>query len=398
MQLVGRERESAELRSYLDAALAGRGSVVLLAGEAGAGKTALAGSVLREGPADVLTGVGVQGGAEAFGPITEVFRAHLRSGDDAGRAGGPLADHLAVLLPELQPEPRLELRPAAPAGDRATLLEAIRLGLAQLAQHRPVAVFLDDLHWADNATLELLPALARSVGELPLLIAGAFRSDELPRAHAIRRMRGELRRAGLLHQIAVGPLGPQDTGALLARTVGVVSPQVSRAVFDRTDGVPFFVTELGAALAASGRLVPGPSGLELLDGADVPLPESVRDAVLLQASELSEQARAALTTAAVAGHAFDPELVLEVAQLDEWPDEVLRLGFVTEIAPARMAFRHALIKEAFYGEIPWTRRVSLHRAVAERLGASARERLTDFELHANGADPASVRPADRDLA
>src|SRR4029453_18342917 len=126
-----------------------------------------------------------------------------------------------------------------------------------------------------------------------------------------------------------------------------------RAVFDRTDGVPFFVNELGSALAASGRLEAGPYGLELLEGEDVPLPDSVRDAVLLRAARLFGDARVA---------------ALAVAGLPEWPDELLRQGIVAEAAPGRMAFRHALVRDAFYGEVPWTRRVALHRAVAERLG------------------------------
>ena len=112
----------------------------------------------------------------------------------------------------------------------------------------------------------------------------AYRSDELPRAHPIRRMRSELRRSGHLRQVMVEPLDAEATATLVDRTLGSAAPTLRRAVFDRTDGIPLYVTELAAALAASGLLQHGPSGLELLDGADVPLPDSVRDAVLLQAT------------------------------------------------------------------------------------------------------------------
>lgn len=254
-QLIGREHEQAQVRAWVAEALAGRGSLVLLAGEAGVGKTTLARRVLAGSGLEVLEGFGVQGGTAAFGPIVEVPRSRLRSEDAGPLVEGPLAAHLALLLPELGP--------AAPEGDRATLFEAIRQALAAVAARHPAALFLDDLQWADDATLELLPALARSVDEQPLLLLGAFRSDELPRGHPIRRMRSELR----------------------------------RAVFDRTDGVPFFVKELGSALAASGRLSAGTSGLELLEGEDVPLPDSVRDAVLLRAAGLSGDARAAVMAA-----------------------------------------------------------------------------------------------------
>jgi len=162
-------------------------------------------------------------------------------------------------------------------------------------------------------------------------------------------------------------------------------------VFDRTDGVPFFVNELGSALAASGRLEAGPSGLELLEGEDVPLPDSVRDAVLLRAAGLSDDARVAVLTAAVAGQTFDPELVTAVAGLPEWPDELLRQGIVAEAAPGRMAFRHALVRDAFYGEVPWTRRVALHRAVAERLEATHAAPVVVAEHWALGRRPEQAR-------
>ncbi len=381
--LIGREHEHAQVRAWVAEALAGRGSLVLLAGEAGVGKTTLARRVLAGSGLEVLEGFGVQGGTAAFGPIVEVLRSRLRSEDAGPLVEGPLAAHLALLLPELGP--------AAPEGDRATLFEAIRQALAAVAARHPAALFLDDLQWADDATLELLPALARSVDEQPLLLLGAFRSDELPRGHPIRRMRSELRRAGHLRQVTVEPLGAEATATLLERTLGRAAPSLRRAVFDRTDGVPFFVKELGSALAASGRLASGTSGLELLEGEDVPLPDSVRDAVLLRAAGLSGDARAAVMAAAVAGQTFDPELVTAVAGLDEWPDELLRRGIVTEAAPGRMAFRHALVRDAFYGEIPWTRRVTLHRAVAQRLEADGAAAVVVAEHWALGRRPDRAR-------
>jgi DNA-binding CsgD family transcriptional regulator len=381
-QLIGRERERALLRAYLEDALAGRGSLVLLAGEAGVGKTTLARRVLAGSGLDVLEGFGVQQAPVAFGPVVEVLRSRLRSWEGP-LVEGPLAAHLALLLPELGPP--------APAGDRATLLEAVRLALATIAARHPTALLLDDLHWADDATLELLPALARWAEEQPLLVIAAYRSDELPRGHPIRRMRSELRRAGLLREVVVEPLEAEATAALLERILGAASPSLRRAVFDRTDGVPFFVEELGSALAASGRLRPGPSGLELLEGEDLPFPDSVRDAVLLRAAGLSGDARAAVMAATVAGQSFDPELAAAVAGLPEWPEEVLRRGIVTEAEPGRLAFRHALIRDAFYGEVPWTRRATLHRAVARRLEAERAPAAMVAEQWALGRQPERAR-------
>ena len=382
-QLIGREREQARLQAWAAEALAGRGSLVLLAGEAGVGKTSLARRALAGSGLQMLEGVGAQGGTSAFGPVVEVLRAHLRSEGGGPLVEGPLAAHLALLLPELGP-------PAA-EGDRATLFEAIRLALATIVARGPAALFLDDLQWADDATLELLGALARSLDTQALLVLGAYRSDELPRDHPIRRLRSELRRAGRLRQVTVEPLGAEATATLLERTLGAAGPSLRRAVFDRTDGVPFFVNELGSALAAGGRLQAGLSGLELLEGEDVPLPDSVRDAVLLRAAGLSDDARAAVLTAAVAGQTFDPELVTAVAGLAAWPDELLRHGIVAEAAPGRMAFRHALVRDAFYGEVPWTRRVALHRVVAQRLEAEQAAPVVVAEHWALGRRPEQAR-------
>jgi DNA-binding NarL/FixJ family response regulator len=384
-ELIGRELEQAQLSTWVGEVASGQGSVVLLAGEAGVGKTTLAQSTLAGSGLQVLEGLAVQGGTSPFGPIVEALRSYLRTVGEVPLADGPLAAHLALLLPELGPP--------APAGDRATLFEAIRQTLVAIARRRPTVLFLDDVQWADDATPELLGALARSVTLEPLLMLAAFRSDELPRGHAIRRLRSELRRAGRLRQITLEPLGAESSAALLEQALGTVAPSLRRAVFDRTDGVPFFVRELGSALAASGRLVPGAAGLELLKGEDVPLPDSVRDAVLLRAAGLSDQARDAVTAAAVAGQMFDPELVMAVAGLSEWPEELLRRGMVIEAEAGRMAFRHALVRDAFYGEIPWTRRIVLHQAVAERLEAARATPVLIAEHWVLGRQPEPARAA-----
>jgi DNA-binding NarL/FixJ family response regulator len=360
-ELIGREREQAQLQVWVTEALAGRGSLVLLGGEAGVGKTTLVQHSLANSGLQVLEGFAVQGGTSPFGPIVEALRSYLRA-EGEPLIEGPLAAHLAMLLPELGP-------PAA-GGDRATLFEAIRQALAEIAARCPTALFLDDLQWADDATPELLGALARTVDSHPLLMLGAFRSDELPRGHPIRGLRSELRRVGRLRQLTVEPLEAEASATLLEQTLGRVAQSLRRAVYDRTDGVPFYVRELGSALAASGRLVAGPSGLELSAGEDVPLPDSVRDAVLLRAAGLTDEARDAVAASAVAGQTIDPELIMAVAGLSEWPEELSRRGIVVETDSGGLAFSHALVRDAFYGEIPWTRRVALHRAVAERLEAN----------------------------
>ena len=249
-------------------------------------------------------------------------------------------------------------------------------------------LFLDDLQWADDATLELLGALARSLDTQALLVLGAYRSDELPRDHPIRRLRSELRRAGRLRQVTVEPLGPRPPPPCWSGpSGGVAGPSLRRAVFDRTDGVPFFVNEL----ARPWRPAPAASrpawfGLELLEGEDVPLPDSC--ATPAAAGGRPVRRRPGRGPDGGRGRPdLDPELVTAVAGLAAWPDELLRHGIVAEGAPGRMAFRHALVREAFYREAPWTRRVALHRAVAQRLEAEQAAPMVVAEHWALGRRP-----------
>ena len=128
----------------------------------------------------------------------------------------------------------------------------------------PALVLLDDLQWSDGATLELLAALAAPLRELPMLVVAAYRSDEVGRGHPLRRLRADLRRGRLLRELIVAPLDAAASAALAERELGAApSPRLADALYDRTQGVPFFVQELAAALQAGGRVRPGADGLEL---------------------------------------------------------------------------------------------------------------------------------------
>ena len=378
--LIGRRAERERLERALAGARGGRGALVLLSGEAGVGKTRLAQEAAEAG-APALRGGARQADPAPYGPVVAALRAHLRARPGALDAPGPLRAHLARILPELG-------EPAA-AGDRATLVEAVRDALARLAGAGPLVMVLDDLQWSDAATLDLLGALAEPLGELPALVIGTYRSDGLPRDHMIRRLRNDLRRGGRMEEIALAPLDPAETAELLAAALGgAPSPALARTVHDRTQGIPFFVEELARALAVRGALRAGRRGLELA-GDDVPVPDTVRDAVLMAASELSPEARAAAEVAAVAGEAFDLGLVAGIAG-EGAVAELADAGVLREAGPGRAAFRHALTREALYADVPWLRRRALHRGLAEGLSAaagSARELATHW-LGAGEGGPA----------
>jgi DNA-binding NarL/FixJ family response regulator len=359
--LIGRDAEREWFEEALAAARAGQGALVLLAGEAGVGKTRLADEVAAASEALALRGAASPAATLPYGPVLGALRGYLRNDPGALASCGPLRGHLALLLPELGP--------AVVESDRATLFESLRCALATIADRSPAVILLDDLQWSDDATLELLGALADPLRELPILVVGAYRSDEVPRTHPLRGLRNELRRARALRELALGPLDPEGTAALAGQVLGTpLSPALARTVYDRTQGVPFFVEELAGALDSGGRLTAGARGLELAGNGEIPVPETIRDAVLLRAAGLSDAARAAAEAASVAGARFDLELVAALGG-DVGLAELLNSGLVTETEPGAGAFRHALARDATYEDVPWPRRRDLHRRLAEALEA-----------------------------
>jgi DNA-binding NarL/FixJ family response regulator len=357
--LIGRRSERARLEAALAGALAGRGSLVLLSGEAGTGKTRLAEHVLAAAPgATFVRGVAMPGGSP-FGPLTTAIRGFLRLHPGALSGCGPLKAHLAVLLPELGE--------ARASDDRATLFEAIRCGLTAMVAGGPVAILLDDLQWSDAATLEFLALVAPTLADLPLLVVAAYRSDELARAHPLRRLRHDLRRERLLDEIALEPLTLDETAALVAHVLGAPpSPRLAGTLHDRSGGVPFLVEEFTAALRRSGRLRDAPGGADLDLDLDVPLPQTVRDAVLVHLTELSPPARSAAEVAAVAGPVADLDLLAGMDG-EQGLAELLADGRLVETEPGRARFRQPLAREAIYDDVPWLRRRTLHRRFAQAL-------------------------------
>ncbi|HWN72288.1 MAG TPA: AAA family ATPase [Solirubrobacterales bacterium] len=356
--LIGRATELGRLAEAAERAREGNGSLLLLCGEAGVGKSRLT-TEAADGWDLALRGAATDGSAIPYGPIVDALRSHLRSDPEALADCGPLLPHLALLLPELGE--------AAADTERATIFEAIRCALAHLGGERPALVVLDDLQWSDETTLELLAALAEPLHQLPVLMIATYRSDGLPRDHRLRWLRNELRRSGRLEELSLEPLDRDGVGELLSALLPAPpSPSLARTVHDRTMGSPFFVEELVAALQVRSALRPGKRGLELAEEDEVPVPDTIREAVLVATSELSPQAREAAEAAAVCGQQVDLRLAAELAS-DAGLTALLEAGLLEEHGPGQAAFRHALAQEAIYAEVPWMRRRDLHRRLAEAI-------------------------------
>jgi DNA-binding CsgD family transcriptional regulator len=362
-ELVGREREQAELDQAFVAARAGEGGMILLAGEAGVGKTRLLDTCLARGDLLVLRGAVTEPTTPPYGPVVAALRSALRMMPDALAGCAPLAQRLALVLPELGAPP--------PNTDYATLVEAMRCLFLAIGQTRPAALVLDDLQWADNATLELLPALASAGRHEGLLILGAYRNDEIPRGHPLRRLRHDLRRARLLREIVLEPLDDVAVIILATRLLGhPLSPALAAALTERAEGVPLFVEELCATLRAHDRSQArhiSHVGAEPASGAQLPIPDTLRDALLLRLDGIPDVAVRLLELASVIGREFDLVLLEELAGSLDGYDALLERGALIEGEPGHAAFRHALTREAIYLDIPWTRRRALHRQIAIQL-------------------------------
>ena len=188
----------------------------------------------------------------------------------------------------------------------------------------------------------------------------------------------------MLRELVVNPLDAAATRELAAVTLGAeLAPALADTLYDRTQGVPFFVQELALGLQAGDRLREGPTGLELEHDADVPVPETIRDAVLLRTMGLTDAGRAAAEAAAVVGSEFRLDLAPAI-------DELLQAGLIVESRPGHGAFRHALVRGAIYEDIPWRRRRDLHAAFADALefGGGANAAIAAHRLAAGDRERA----------
>lgn len=362
--LVGRAPEMESLGRLLDRARAGRGSVALIEGEPGIGKTRLLGEMLAE--AGALGFVVLQGAAEEmeqdlpFGPIAEALSLRLDAGD-------PRRSAIARLM---RPNGDAEAREGGPVS-RYQVLEAVVDLVEDLSATGPIALGLDDVHWADASTLLVVRHLARRLGSLPVVIL--MTSRPVPRTGELAGILEALRRAGL-EEVDLGPLSGDEVAELAGHLAsGSPDPDVV-AQLAGTAGNPLLVTELVSAIREAGR-----GSDERLEGRGVGVPTTFADAVLRRLRFLSSDAFHVLRHASVLGSVFsvaDLALVLGrpatdlVAPLDE-----ARIARLLVAADDRLRFRHDLVREAVYTDLPESVRKELHAHAARVLGAAGRSAL-----------------------
>jgi tetratricopeptide (TPR) repeat protein len=361
---VGRGRELEDLRAALDAAVVGRGALVLVTGEPGIGKTRLLEELSRHGEAlaaDILAGrCWEEGGAPAYWPWIQVVRA----------AGGEF-ERLAPHRPE-GPAPD-------PDSERFELFDGVTRFLSERSRERPQLVLLDDLHAADTPSLLLLRFLSQSIAGVPMLVVASYRHGDV-RARQLAGVLADLARAG--HRIALSGLDLDDVAEYVGTVTGrpPSSPLVAR-LHHVTGGNPFFVSEVVQQLAA------GPSdALDARLGDLLPrVPEEVRTLIRRRVAGLSPEALTVLRLAAVVGREFGVGTLgrtsrLTIARLLDALSEAVEAGLLVQDAEneRRYAFVHELVRETLYADLPARRRMELHLTIGRALEDTHRSDLDPY--------------------
>ena len=402
---VGRKVEQERLTELLAEAGAGNRRVVLISGEPGIGKTRLATQAAlaaRSEAAVVLYGRAEEELAIPYGPWIEAvshyvdcasestLRAHVEShGGELARLVPGLGSRVAEL-----PAPR----DTDPDTERYLLWGAV-LGLLESASRdAPLVLVLDDLHWADKPTLQLIKHVTSQAVALRAVIIATYRESDMTRGHPLVELLADLHREPGVERIALKGLREDDIVAIMERGAGHELDASGRAlandVYLETDGNAFYAGELLRHLLDVGGIYQLESGRWSVRGdvSELGLPESVHEVLGRRIERLGEPTRKALSIASVIGRDFDVDLLARVSESSE--DELLELleeataaSVLSESAnvPGRFAFAHALVNHTLYEELGTTRRARLHRRVAEALedmlGDDPGERVAELAQH-----------------
>jgi DNA-binding NarL/FixJ family response regulator len=355
VRVVGRDAELAQLADALKRARAGEAAAVLVGGEAGAGKTRLVeefSTRASTGGVRVLFGRCMELGEEGlpFAPFAAALREVLRSDGPAAFAGQE--QDFARLLPELGPT-------GPQSAGRGQLFELVAGLFEQLAAERPLLLVIEDLHWADRSTRDLLGFLLRSGRGVRAMLVATYRTDELHRGHPLRPFLAELDRVRSVERLELAGLDREATAAIIA-DLREESPRpvVVDNIYERSQGNAFFIEELAAH----------PEG-------DCGLPDTLRDLLLTRVDQLPESTQQVLRIAAAGGGRLGHRLLNEVAGVSEPElESALRAAVAAQLVVAdadgdEYRFRHALVREAVHDDLLPGEHARLHARYAAAIEA-----------------------------
>jgi AAA ATPase domain len=366
--LIGRDHPAGVLRAEIGRAVDSHGGLVLVTGEAGIGKTALvtgAAEEARRHDALVLSGACWDSdSAPGFWPWVQVVRGLRRAGTPEEWAAAEVAGGkgLGVLLGEVPTgAPDLSSEQGGEPVEAFQLYDAVTTALVSVSQRRPVVVVLDDLHWADTASLRLLEFAAQHIWFERLLLVGTYRDVEVESAgHPLEPLMPPL--VAKATTVTLTGLDRDEVGALIARTAGIQpDPELVAEVHRRTGGNPFFVEQMARLWRADGSVMVAPG---------------VRDAVRRRLSLLPAPVVELLTVASVLSQEFHARALAActtspVAEVDRLLDRAVTARLVVALGGGRFAFAHDLVRETLYDALDEPDRRRWHASVVRAVDRSA---------------------------
>ena len=382
---VGRESERSAIRAAIDRALTGHGSVVMLAGGPGVGKTRLAMEMAeyasRVGFRYLVGHCYERDERFPFLPFAEIIESNLAEApslDDFRRRMGSNAAELAQIAPSLRrvfpdiPQP-LELPPAQM---RRHLFQSVSDATGRAAQTRSQLYIVEDLHWGDESTLALLIHLANRVAQLPVVIIGTYRDGYTENNPALVRTLEELIRMGV-RPLKLGGLSEDAVAQMLHRLSQRQAPEsLVRLIFEESQGYPFFVEEVYRHLVENGKVFDETGQFRTdIKIADTEVPESVRLIIGRRLERLDENEKQALTAAAVIGRSFNFKVLAAICKIDVNElftiiEKAQRMGIIvaSSINPeAPFSFAHELVRQTLLAAISAPRKQHLHAGAAEAI-------------------------------
>lgn len=405
---VGREQEMRAIGAALSAALEGGGSIAILAGEAGVGKSRLAYEILRQ--AEVAGTTVISAACQRlerelpYAPLADGISRYLQLLPDSSLRRLPQAalTQLVQILPTLQ-DRLSESRPettegALPDESRQRIIDGLVTFLTRLADLRPLVLFLDDLHWADGDSLAVLSRLSQQIGRAPILLLLAYREEDLAENENLRVLLHALKRTPFSQTHSLERLTLDEAHSLVARLLGQpnrdVAPLAS-ALYQTSAGNALFLTEAVKNLRERSELQGEPGGTE--NGAVLPVGPSqrVQEIIEERIERLPAPALDVLRLAAVVGRDFGLELLEEAAEGDPAPglDVLLRRQFLLERPDERIDFVHQIVRQVAYDNLNALQRRRLHGGVARALvaGGKASENPAEIAFHFRQAGSGALR-------
>jgi tetratricopeptide (TPR) repeat protein len=414
---VGREAELKQLQSAFDAAVSGQGGLVMVVGEPGIGKTAVC--------QQLATYVSLRGGRTLVGhcyeegslslpylAFVEAMRTYVLARDPDGLKSdlGSGAADVARIVSEVRDRVAVELREAGdPEDDRWRLLQSVTTFLRNAAAVQPLVIVLEDLHWADRGTLDLLQHVARNLQGARLLVVGTYRDVEVDRAHPLSSALAELRRAGAFLRIPLRGLTVEEVQRMYEGARGTtITWDRAEAVHRQTEGNPLFVQEILRYMVEEGYVTREDGRWVLAEGTGPTsgIPEGLRDVVGKRLSRLSDKTNQVLSIAAVMGREFRLD-VLQMAsglpeeELDAALEEAQERAIIEprpSLGALAFRFTHAFFRQTLYEEIFASRRLRLHQQTARALETVYARRLDEHapelaEHFAQSTDRADLEKA-----